>query len=62
MSTESNQDKSYGKVAYEAYCASTNWSGMPTIPTLPQWKDQPYDIRDAWEKAAIAVIKDFQMR
>lgn len=56
--------KSYGQIAYEAYCQKTNWISLVSGQRLPEWKDLPMTIRLAWQESAQAVIevsrKDFE--
>jgi hypothetical protein len=40
-------EKTWGRIAYEAYCESMNWVGF--------WGDQADRIKQAWEHAARAV-------
>lgn len=47
-----------GKIAYEAYCAKTNWKSLVSGADLPQWGALKPEIKDAWEAAAIAVATE----
>lgn len=51
--------KSYGQIAYEAYCESTEWRSLVTKAPLPQWNNVKPEIQNAWIKAANAVINEF---
>lgn len=44
-----------GRLAYEAYCATTNWKSAVTGVDLPMFYDQKRDIRLGWINAARAV-------
>ena len=48
--------KSLGQIAYEAYCASTNWKSLVSGASLPPWIDVKAEIKIAWEAAAEAVV------
>lgn len=52
--------KSLGQVAYEAYCASTDWKSAITGAPLPQFGVQAPAVQAAWEAAAAAVAQTFQ--
>ena len=47
--------RSYGQIAYEAYCEKQGWKSFHGEP-LPPWADLREDIRDAWGVASLAVI------
>jgi hypothetical protein len=47
--------RNLGKVAYEAYCATTDWKSAVSGDSLPSWEQQRESIRDAWDAAAYAV-------
>lgn len=47
--------KSYGQIAYEAYCGHTNWKSLVSGSDLPLWKDLKPEIQSAWETAGAAV-------
>lgn len=49
-------EKSVGQVAYEAYCAHTNWKSLITGIQLPQWIDLRDSLKEAWEKAGNAAF------
>lgn len=44
-----------GKVAYDAYRATTGGHSAVTGQPLPEWEDQSEQIREAWSAAARAV-------
>ncbi len=44
-----------GKIAYEAYCASTGGRSLVSGAQLPVWEQQAQEIRAAWNAAAAAV-------
>jgi len=46
----------YGRIAYTAYCHSTNWKSIRG-DDLPLWDTQEQRIKDAWIAAAMAVSK-----
>lgn len=54
--------KSYGQVAYEAYCGHTGWKSLVSGTALPQWENLKPDIKAAWESSARAVIAEFVRR
>lgn len=45
-----------GKIAYDAYCSCREWKSYDGKP-LPQWADVQADIKDAWRRAADAVVR-----
>ena len=45
-----------GKVAYEAYCESSKGRSLISGQKLPDWYDLSPEIKEAWEKAAEAVV------
>lgn len=51
----SDTNKSLGQVAYEAYCADTDWKSLVSGAQLPEWSALNPRIRQAWEVAARAV-------
>jgi hypothetical protein len=55
------EPKSRGQIAYEAYCASTDWKSAISGAPLPQWEAQAPKIREAWMAAALAVEHDVLM-
>lgn len=46
---------SLGNIAYNAYCASTNWKSVYTGADLPQYDQQRPEVIQAWENSALAV-------
>lgn len=46
-----------GKIAYNAYCAQTNWKSLVSGQDLPKWEALKSEIRIAWECAAQAVCQ-----
>ena len=46
----------YGKIAYEAYCLSSEGRSLISGAALPKWENLRDDIRNAWEAAAMAVL------
>jgi hypothetical protein len=46
-----------GKLAYNTYCEAVNWQSVRGDP-LPHWEDQVDRLKDAWDKAALAVAMD----
>ncbi len=49
------ENKTLGQIAYEAYCATTDWKSAVTGAPLPQYKDQRESVIAAWESAGEAV-------
>jgi hypothetical protein len=47
--------QSYGRLAYEGYCAKTDGRSLFTLEELPGWDAQRADLREAWEAAGKAV-------
>ena len=45
----------FGRIAYEAYCETTEWKSAVTGAPLPQFDDQKEPIQLAWINAARAV-------
>ena len=43
------------QIAYEAYCAHTEWKSLITGAPLPPWEEVKPEIKAAWRAAAIAV-------
>lgn len=48
--------KTYGQIAYEAYCEARSWKSFGGEP-LPQWETVILEIQAAWEVAAREVVK-----
>lgn len=51
----------YGKIAYEAYCASRNWKSIRGEP-LPQFEAQAAEIIEAWIAAGNAVATSISIQ
>jgi len=49
----------YGKIAYDAYCEHREWKSVRG-ESLPQWAEQSKELREAWVKAADAVLEEHQ--
>lgn len=49
-------EKTFGQVAYEAYCAATGWKSAVSGDQLPEWKDVRPAIKTAWEAAGDQVL------
>lgn len=47
--------KTLGQIAYEAYCASTDWKSAVSGAPLPQYVEQRPAVIAAWEAAGTAV-------
>lgn len=47
--------KTWGQIAYEAYCAVTDWKSLVSGAALPQWDDVRSEIKEAWEKSGQVV-------
>lgn len=45
---------SFGRIAYDAYCASRNWKSIRGAP-LPPFDQQTPELQEAWEAAGLAV-------
>lgn len=48
--------ESYGKIAYEAYREAVNGKSPVTGDVLPQYADLHFEVSEAWEIAAQAVV------
>ena len=44
------------KIGYENYCRYTGWKSIVTGDALPEWKNLPGEIKNAWFASAQAVI------
>lgn len=51
----SEEIKTIGQIAYEAYAAHSGGCSLISGEPLPSWDEQREDIRDAWQAAALAV-------
>lgn len=47
----------FGKVAYEAYCESSDNKSLISGCELPKWDDLKVEIQNAWIDSAIAVTR-----
>ena len=47
---------SFGRIAYDAYCAARNWKSIRGEP-LPHFDQQAPELREAWEAAGQAVAQ-----
>lgn len=54
------EPKSFGQIAYEAYCESTDWKSLISGATLPHWDELKTEIRASWTIAANAVVLSYQ--
>ena len=50
--------KTNGQIAYEAYCDKREWKSFDG-KTLPKWDEVKIEIKEAWEYAAIEVIRNY---
>lgn len=50
-------NRTVGQIAYEAYCAQTDWKSLVSGQPLPQWSEVKEEIKLAWEAAAMAVVR-----
>ena len=48
--------KTYGQIAYEAYCADSGGKSLVSGAPLPTWEETKPEIRGAWHAAANAVV------
>lgn len=56
MGTDQLGDKmSGGNVAYIAYCMAIDCRDIHGV-ALPMWHETPPEIKEAWERAAVAAI------
>lgn len=46
-----------GRVAYQAYADDAGWKAF-NGDMLPNWEDLPSEIRQHWEVAAAAVLRE----
>jgi alpha-D-ribose 1-methylphosphonate 5-phosphate C-P lyase len=53
-----NDIKSYGQIAYEAYCVKSDHKSLISGSPLPTWDELAAPIRYCWEYAAAAVSKE----
>jgi hypothetical protein len=49
--------ESPAQIAYEAYCTRSNWKSLVSGADLPQWHLLDDRIKDAWDGAALAIVK-----
>lgn len=50
-----------GKIAYEAYGKSVGWATFSGSP-MPTWDEQIDRLKEAWNKAADAVVREVNER
>jgi hypothetical protein len=48
--------KTYGQIAYEAYCEKTGWKSLVSGDQLPPFNKLVPAIQEAWAAAANAVV------
>ena len=53
----SEEEMTYGKIAYEAYCKTTDYKSLVTGDAPPQFGALRVEIQQAWEAAGVAVAK-----
>ena len=53
-------NKTYGQIAYEAYCAYTNWKSLVSGADLPKWESVKPEIKEAWEESAQCLIDEYE--
>lgn len=56
MAKKTEDIKTKGQIAYEAYCNSTGNKSLVSGDTLPAFVDLKEEIKKAWENAASAVF------
>ena len=56
MAKKTEDNKTKGQIAYEAYCKSTGNKSLVSGEELPSFSDLKSDIKTAWENAANAVF------
>lgn len=54
----SDVDKSFGQIAYEAYCARVDWKSVTGVD-LPSYESQSMRLRVAWEAGAAAAVRAY---
>jgi hypothetical protein len=52
--------KTPGQTAYEGYCEHTGWKSLISGAQLPEWEKLKKEIQEAWEKAAQAVLNNYE--
>lgn len=50
------EDVYLGRIAYEAYCETTNWKSAVTGADLPEFYSTPDAVQTGWIASAKAVI------
>jgi hypothetical protein len=50
-----SEESKFGKMAYEAYCETTNWKSAVTGANLPPFYQTPQAVQEGWIAAAQAV-------
>lgn len=53
------ETENLGKIAYEAYCATTGWKSAITGADLPPFETTPETVQRGWDAAAKAVVAQF---
>lgn len=51
--------RTFGQIAYEAYCHHTGWKSLASGAALPPWIDLKPEIKDAWEASGSRVVREF---
>lgn len=49
----------FGEAAYAGYCRSSGNKSLVSGAELPAWADLSPEIREAWTKAALAAIEEY---
>lgn len=52
--------KTYGEIAYEAYCKSREWKSVSRKP-LPPFNKQTLSLQESWEAAGKAIAEDIAL-
>jgi hypothetical protein len=55
----SEDQKTWGQIAYEAYCQHQEWKSWTEDP-LPAWLNVRPDIKIAWEYAAVCLMEQIK--
>jgi hypothetical protein len=48
------REKSFGNIAYDAYCDHTGGKSLISGAELPLWRELDHGIKEAWDVAAVA--------
>lgn len=51
--------KTFGQIAYEAYCRRSENKSLISGATLPPWEEVMAEIQEAWEEAGGAVAEEY---